>query len=355
MAVVLNGIGPMIFRWLILVGWLVVTSSGCVHVLDLSSLGDSGEALPRATLEASRNSITWMGYSPDGRHLATVHKLRRPRDTLRSPMVSAPPRVRIWSADRPRQSERAVFELDDRCERACFSADGQLLVQTESGVMFWDLETRQTEKRDIGRVTAFSPDGELVAVSGEDCISVLEISTEKQQATLPLEAGTPIEFSPDGELLATSVSDDDETRLEIVIWNVQSGKEQARFESFRPYWSDCCRFSPDGAMIAARSPKDGILGIWHTASGSLMTEMGEHEGPIWCVAFSPNGQLLASGSEGGQIKVWNVSTGMERGSIVDESTWAVTAIEFSPDGETLTTGDGDGNVKHWDVPDRSMP
>ena len=343
----------MSFRWLILLGWLAVTSSGCVHVLDLSSLGDSGETLPRVTLEASRNSITWIGYSPDGRHLATVHELRWPRDTLRSPLVSAPPKVRVWSADRFRQSERAVFELDDRCQRATFSADGQLLVQTQAGVMFWNLQTRQTDKRDIGRVTAFSPDGKLVAISGEKSISVVETSTEKQQATLPEEAGTPIEFSPDGGLLATVVSDDDRTRLEIVIWNVQSGKEQARFESFRKYWSDCCRFSPDGAAIAARSPKDGILGIWNVATGSLLAEMGEHKGPIWCVAFSPDGQLMASGSEGGQIKVWDARTGIERGSIVDDSTWAVTAIAFSPDGETLTTGDADGNVKHWDIPDGS--
>ena len=267
--------------------------------------------------------------------------------------MSAPPKVRIWSADRFRQSERAVFELDDRCERATFSGDGQLLVQTEAGVMFWNLETRQTDKREIGRVTAFSPDGQLAAVSGEESISVVETSTEKQQATLPVEAGTPIEFSPDGGLLATSVSDDDQTRLKIVIWNVQSGEEQSRFESFGPYWSDCCRFSPDGATIATRSQKDGILGIWSVATGSLLAEMGEHKGPIWCVAFSPDGQLIASGSEGGQIKVWDTRTGIERDSIVDDSTWAVTAIAFSPDGETLTTGDADGNVKHWDVPDGS--
>ena len=344
----------MLFRWLILVGWLAVTSSGCVHVLDLSSLGSSGEALPLATLETSRNSVTWIGYSPDGRHLATVHKPRWPRDAHRSPLVSASPKVRIWSADRFRQSERAVFELDDRCERAAFSADGRLLVQTEAGVMFWDLKTRQTDKRDIGRVTAFSPDGQLVAVSGEQSTSVVETSTEKQRATLPAEAGTPIEFSPDGGLLATSVSDG-EARLEIAIWNVQARKQQARFESFGPYWSDCCRFSPDGATIAARSPKDRILGLWNTATGSLMAEMGEHKGPIWCVAFSPDGQLMASGSAGGQIMVWDARTGLERGSIVDDSTWAVTAIAFSPDGETLTTGDADGNVKHWDIPDRSAP
>ena len=344
----------MLFRCLILVGLLAVTSSGCVRVLDLSGLGGSGEPLPRATLEASRDSITWLGYSPDGRHLATVHKPCWPRDTLRSPLASTLPKVRIWSADRFRQSERAAFELDDRCRLATFSADGQLLVQADSGVMFWDLETRQTDKRDVGQVSAFSTDGRLAAVSGDEGIAIVETSTGEEQATLPAEAGSPIGFSPGGELLATTVSDD-ETRLEIVIWNLQSGKEQARFESFRPYWSDCCRFSSDGATIAARSPKDGILGIWNTATGSLLAEMGEHKGPIWCVAFSPDGQCIASGGEGGQVMVWDARTGIERGSLVDDSTWAVTAIAFSPDGETLTTGDADGNVKHWDVPDGSAP
>ena len=341
----------MLFRCLILIGWLVVTSSGCVRVLDLSSLGNSGEALPRATLEAARSSITWLGYSPDGRHLATVHRPRWPRDTLRLPLVSTLPKVRIWSADRFRQSERAVFELDERCRLATFTTDGQLLVQTDAGIMFWDLETRQTDNREIGRVSAFSTDGRLAAVSGDEGIAVVETSSGEEQATLPAEAGTPIEFSPDGELLATSVSDDGQTRLEIVVWNVKTGKEQARFQSYRPYWSDCCRFSPDGATIATRSPKDGILGIWNTATGSLLAEMGEHKGPIWCVAFSLDGQSIASGGEGGQIIVWDARTGIERGSIVDDSTWAVTAIAFSPDGKTLTAGDADGNVKYWDVPD----
>jgi WD40 repeat protein len=73
------------------------------------------------------------------------------------------------------------------------------------------------------------------------------------------------------------------------------------------------------------------------------------------ISMADIGRLAASGSEGGQIKVWDPRTGIERGSIVDDSTWAVTAIAFSPDGKTLTTGDADGNVKHWDVPDGSVP
>jgi WD40 repeat protein len=69
------------------------------------------------------------------------------------------------------------------------------------------------------------------------------------------------------------------------------------------------------------------------------------------VAFSPDGRLLASGSDDHTVKLWDVETGQEVRTLRGHTDW-VWSVAFSPDGRLLASGSGTSTVKLWDVASR---
>jgi WD40 repeat protein len=67
------------------------------------------------------------------------------------------------------------------------------------------------------------------------------------------------------------------------------------------------------------------------------------------VAFSPNGQILASGSDDGTIKLWDLKTGLEIATLSGHDSY-VQSVAFSPDGKTLVSGGYDKTIKVWKIP-----
>lgn len=66
------------------------------------------------------------------------------------------------------------------------------------------------------------------------------------------------------------------------------------------------------------------------------------------MAFSPNGELLASGSLDDTVWLWQVKDGKLL-STLKGHTGTVFSVTFSPDGSTLPSGSGDGTVRLWGV------
>jgi WD40 repeat protein/tRNA A-37 threonylcarbamoyl transferase component Bud32 len=79
---------------------------------------------------------------------------------------------------------------------------------------------------------------------------------------------------------------------------------------------------------------------------ALRTFRGENPQP--CVAFSPEGRWLATGSGDKTVKVWDLSTGQEALTLRGHTSW-VDSVAFSPDGRWLATGSGDKTAKVWDA------
>ena len=120
-------------------------------------------------------------------------------------------------------------------------------------------------------------------------------------------------------------------------------------------------FSPNGEMSATAS-YDGTVKLWDVATRQERATLEPNLGRCHAVAFSPDGKTLATGSgnwneEVGGVKLWDAITGQERLTL-EQDVIPVLSLAFSPDGTLLAAGSGrspysgprEGWVTLWDVP-----
>jgi WD40 repeat protein len=139
------------------------------------------------------------------------------------------------------------------------------------------------------------------------------------------------EFSPDGRILAAGAG-----YAGIILWDAASGKEIRRIEGETV--GDMLSFSPDGKILAAvrnwqQGKAGGVIQLWDVATGKLGRTIQGDNTLIRCVAFAPDGKLLAAHSQFGGVGVWEVASGKEVLRIPTAS--AGHTVAFSPDGKLL--------------------
>jgi uncharacterized protein with WD repeat len=105
-------------------------------------------------------------------------------------------------------------------------------------------------------------------------------------------------------------------------------------------------FSPDGQTLASAGG-DRIVKLWDLATGEPRHTFTGHTAPATSVAFSPDGQTVASGSFRGAVKLWGGGTGQDLHTLGEGK--VVRCVAFSPDGAAVASGDKEGKVKLWDV------
>ena len=106
-------------------------------------------------------------------------------------------------------------------------------------------------------------------------------------------------------------------------------------------------FAPDNRTVASASG-DATLHLWDTRTGEHSTHLS-HTYPVVAVAFSPDGNTLASGSFK-EIRLWDLTTGHPtHASVLDGHRDMVTTVAFSPDSKTLASTSFYGTVLLWDV------
>ena len=135
----------------------------------------------------------------------------------------------------------------------------------------------------------------------------------------------------------------------IRLWDVATGSHRTLEGHTDAVFS--VSFSPDSQVLASGS-RDRTVRLWDVATGSHRTLRGHREW-VRSVSFSPDGQTLASGGGGWSddndttVRLWDVATGNHR--TFEGHTNSVESVSFSPDGQTLASGGRDTTVRLWDV------
>ena len=108
-------------------------------------------------------------------------------------------------------------------------------------------------------------------------------------------------------------------------------------------------FSPDGQWLASGS-YDHTTSLWNLTDPTIDSIILKgHTDRVTSVAFSPDGQTLATGSNDTTIRLWNLMDITSSPIILEDHTGGITSIAFSPDGQSLVSSSSDGTIHIWNI------
>ncbi len=230
----------------------------------------------------------------------------------------------------------------DHAKQLAWSPDNKLLAIAASGLYLIDTQTlKQKLKIDLGWVdsVAFSPDGQTIATASYDGVKLWSSDGGGELGTITnIKDAKSVTFSPDGTKLAVAVG------MTVKLFDVATKSELKTFIGHQSY-VDTVAFSSDGQTLASGS--DGIK-LWDVASGRELQTLKQNN--VFSVAFSPDGKILASGSVGSydDIKLWDVASGYLLRTLTGH-TKRIHSVAFSPDGKLLASVSWDLTVRLWDT------
>jgi RNA polymerase sigma factor (sigma-70 family) len=334
-------------------------------------IGDPQADFPQVTPSRA------IALSPDGKTLATV---------------DYPSRLRLWDVATGRGRRRWREAKDQEYECPTFSPDGRSVAvsvrrydpaanTSETFIELWDTASPTEHRRRIPGGWArlgdlkFSPDGKILATASTDTeimrgntligpgkisTRLWDLSTGRERARFPL-AGA-LTFSPDGKVLA--VADSGGT---VRLYDPTTGQERmprlgpeqprppagdAKAVPGEPMEIRCLAFSPDGSILASgdassSNPSLAAVHLWDVARGHELHRIPAHLGCVASLSFAPDGKVLASTGAESVIRLWDVATGREAFPQSGHGS-AIRTLAISPADGTVFTGGDDGTIRHWD-------
>lgn len=242
-------------------------------------------------------------------------------------------------------------------------ARGQLIL---ADAMTLTIRYMRVESLGLVAHLAYTGDGQvIVATAGDNDLRLWNATTAIPISTQPIatigstngSGVTDVATSPDGRYFVTS-----DLSERLLQWRILPHSDLGLPVGPLINGTSSAIFTPDGKYVVTSSPKsltkatsDGKLYFWDLASRRVvMTLTGPIKDSPNAELFSPNGQILASGYDSGQVVLWNMRTRQVIGSpLFDPQPDAVfnniASLAFSPDGTLLAATDFTDRTEVWNV------
>ncbi len=251
--------------------------------------------------------------------------------------------VRLWEVGTWKPKGVLKGHTDCVCAIS-FVDDGKALItgSFDHSAKIWDMsnqQTLQTIKEHSGGVTAvllregpFAPMWWTGSVDGT--VRVGKRTLEHRSWV------NGIAMGPRDPILATACSDGLVRLFGQEDSALEGGAGEVR----------CVAFSPDGKLIAAGNRYHTVR-VWDVATRKEVKTLTGHMSDVWTIAFSPDGKTLAAADtdwkKASKVKLWDTATWKERGSL--DVSGEILSIEYSPNGDWLAVGSWDKTVRVFRV------
>jgi len=333
----------------------MVSPDSILHIVDL----ESGDTIASSDAHDVQ-SIGSVAVRPDGEQIAGL---------------SSDNTIRLWSLE---DSSAAPLVLKSQAApfpgqaRLAYSPDGQqLALRTFDGISLWnaqsgsflrDIPVASDASMYIGLsgFTSYSPNGSLIATTTLAGAQIVVFDAARGDVAHTYsfdEMVADAVFTPDGRALVVALSPfpmtfggpaDSVGGFSIRVIDAGTGETMMTLDGHHEVIRRLA-ISPDGTLLASVS-NDGDARLWDLTAGTLVRSLSESMTATGALAFSRDGQIVAvSDSQGtGQnvIRLWDVETGEALGSL-DET--IPSDMAFTPDGTRLVVGGGEGVVHVWGI------
>jgi WD40 repeat protein len=285
----------------------------------------TGALALRVTRELS--VLSSLAYSPDGKLLAAVDSFKR--------------RIHFWEIV-PSEQEKTLTAGATPWDIAAGPSGKLLAVATGQGIEVHDM-TSGKRVRTLGAKhgwsrVAFDPDEKSVLGLGAFNEALFDLATGKEQPVANVPDGAFAVYSPDGKLVLAGSGG---------ISVHKGGKELRHIDAPR---AKALALSADGKLAAVGDAR-GKVHLWEVETGKPRAVLDAHEGDVGALAFSPDGQRLASSGThlaDRTVRVWEIASGKEIATLKGHAS-RVTGLVIARDGKHLVSGGRDGRLLVWDL------